>query len=65
LLVGAGKDRICLTPATRAFAGRLPRAEYLEIADAGHEILMERDACRRRFWDAFDRFMDKEAPASG
>lgn len=65
LLVGAGRDRICLTPATRAFAGRLPHGEYLEIADAGHEILMERDAFRRRFWDAFDRLMDKQAPASG
>ncbi len=41
LVVGAGKDRICITPQTRALAKRMPRADYLEIADAGHEIMME------------------------
>jgi lysophospholipase len=65
LLVGAGQDRICRTPATRAFAARLPHGEYLEIAGAGHEILMEQDVYRRPFWEAFDRFMDREKPPSG
>ncbi|MBN9590052.1 MAG: hypothetical protein BGN85_01135 [Alphaproteobacteria bacterium 64-11] len=65
LLVGAGQDRICLTPATRAFAGRLPYGEYLEIAGAGHEILMEQDVYRRQFWSALDAFMDKLKPPPG
>jgi lysophospholipase len=57
LVMGAGADRICITPATRAFAARLPNAEYLEIAGAGHEILAERNAIRTQFWAAFDAFM--------
>jgi lysophospholipase len=57
LVCGAGKDRICLTEATRAFAKRLPRASYVEFEDAEHEILMENDSIRGRFWNAFDDFV--------
>lgn len=61
LLVGAGADRICLTPATRAFAARLPQGRYIEVAGAGHEILMEQDRFRAQFWAAFDDFMKENA----
>ncbi len=54
LVIGAGADRIVLTPQTKAFAARLPHARYLEIAEAGHEMLMERDAIRAQWWAAFD-----------
>ncbi len=57
LLIGAGKDRIVLTAQTRAFAERLPHARYIEIADAGHEVLMERDALRAQWWHAVDDFL--------
>jgi lysophospholipase len=57
LVVGAGKDRICLTPEARAFAARAPNAQYVEVADAGHEILMEKNAIRAKFWEAFDAFV--------
>jgi lysophospholipase len=57
LVVGAGKDRICLTPEARAFAARAPNAQYVEVADAGHEILMEKNAIRAKFWQAFDAFI--------
>jgi len=57
LVVGAGRDRICATAQTRAFARQAPHAEYVEIADAEHEILMERNAVRSQFWSAFDMFM--------
>lgn len=56
LVCGAGKDRIVLTAATRAFARRLPRGKYVEFEDAEHEILMENDSIRERFWKAFDAF---------
>ena len=59
LLVGAGKDRICVTPRSRAFAQRLPNADYVEIQEAGHEILMERNPIRAMFWAEFDAFMHK------
>ena len=58
LVIGAGADRIVLTAQTRAFAARLPNARYIEIAGAGHEMLMERDVFRARWWQAFDAFME-------
>ena len=57
LVVGAGADRICITSKTKGFAARLPHAQYLEIVDAGHEILMERNEIRAQFWAAFDAFL--------
>jgi lysophospholipase len=59
LIVGAGRDRIVNTSATRAFAQRLPNASYVEIEDAEHEILMENDSIRSRFWEAFDEFASR------
>ncbi|HEY0104906.1 MAG TPA: alpha/beta hydrolase, partial [Rhizomicrobium sp.] len=56
LLCGAGRDRIVLTSAIRDFARRLPHGTYVEFADSEHEILMENDAVRTRFWQAFDAF---------
>jgi len=61
LIFGAGRDRICLTPATQAFAARMPHAKYIEIEDAEHEILMENDSIRTRFWSAFDAFVAEGA----
>ena len=48
LICGAGKDRIVLTAAERAFAARLPRGQYLDLADSEHEIQMENDSIRAR-----------------
>jgi lysophospholipase len=59
LIVGAGRDRIVDTAATREFAPRLQQGTYLEIADAEHEILMENDLIRARFWAAFDAFAEQ------
>jgi lysophospholipase len=59
LIVGAGRDRIVETRAEREFATRLPHGTYLEIENAEHEILMETDAIRARFWAAFDAFVGK------
>jgi len=56
LLCGAGHDRIVDTAATREFASRLPHCTYLDLVDAEHEILMETDSIRARFWAAFDAF---------
>ena len=56
LVCAPGKDRICLTSATSDFASRLPHGTYLELEDSEHEILMENDSIRSRFWVAFDAF---------
>jgi lysophospholipase len=57
LLAGAGRDRVVAVEADRAFARRLPNARYVEFADSEHEILMENDSIRARFWSAFDDFV--------
>jgi lysophospholipase len=57
LVIGAGADRIVVTAETKAFAARLPNARYIEIAGAGHEMLMERDPIRAQWWAAFDAFI--------
>jgi lysophospholipase len=62
LICGAGHDRICVTAAAEAFARRMKAARYLEIAEAEHEILMERDSIREMFWAAFDDFLAKKEP---
>ena len=59
LIVGAGEDRICLTPQAKAFAAATPNGDYVEIAGAGHEILMEKNVFRQEFWRAFDTFAHK------
>jgi lysophospholipase len=62
LICGAGRDRIVRVEAERAFARRLPHGTYLELADSEHEILMESDSIRARFWSAFDEFVARIVP---
>jgi lysophospholipase len=64
LVCGAGKDRIVLTAAEKRFAERMKRGHYVEFTDAEHEILMESDAIRARFWAAFDAFAAELADRS-
>ena len=56
LVCGAGKDRICLNESAHEFAKRLQRGTWVDLQDSEHEILMENDAIRARFWAAFDAF---------
>lgn len=56
LVCGAGKDRIVLTPVEETFAERLPRGSFVAFEDSEHEIMMENDSIRARFWQAFDAF---------
>lgn len=63
LLIGAGRDRVCDTGAIRALALRMPHAQYVDVKDAQHEILMERDPLRAEWWAATDAFLKKNAPA--
>ena len=57
LIVAAGADPVCATPATERFAARLKAGTLIVIPGARHEILMERDAIREQFWAAFDAFI--------
>ena len=62
LIFGAGRDRVVHVEAIREFVKNLPNARYVEIADAEHEILMENDAIRARFWAEFDAFVNEKLP---
>jgi len=69
LMISAGRDRLVANAATRDFVKRLPNATHVEIEDAEHEILMEQDSIRARFWSEFDAFVNarlsEPARASG
>jgi lysophospholipase len=60
LVFGAGRDRVVRVQAIRDFVQHLPKARYVEIENAEHEILMETDAIRARFWTEFDRFIAEQ-----
>jgi len=55
LLLSAGEDRLVDPRMHGPVAARLRHGEHLDIAEARHEIMMETDAIRARFWQAFDR----------
>lgn len=57
LIIAAGADRIVDTGATERFAARLKVGRCITLADARHEIIMERDEIREQFWAAFDAFI--------
>ncbi|MFZ1962505.1 MAG: alpha/beta hydrolase [Roseiarcus sp.] len=57
LVIAAGADRVADTRATERFALRLRAGRLIVIDGAQHEILMERDVFRDRFWAAFDSFI--------
>jgi lysophospholipase len=57
LIVAAGADPVCSTPAIERLAARLKAGHAIVIPGARHEILMERDDVRELFWAAFDAFV--------
>jgi lysophospholipase len=63
LVIGAGRDRVVRTDAIREFVKHLPHGRYVEIEDAEHEILMEKDSIRAGFWAEFDAFVNEQLAA--
>lgn len=59
LVATAGKDYIVSSQATQKLAATLPHGEWLDITDAQHEILMERDEIRNVFLKNFDEFVHR------
>ncbi|HRE21068.1 MAG TPA: alpha/beta hydrolase [Rhabdaerophilum sp.] len=57
LMVLAGADQVVDTAASEALAQRMREASAIILSGARHEILMERDEIRARFWATFDAFM--------
>lgn len=59
LLLTAGQDQIVDPASHDPVAARLRHVEHVTIAEAKHEIMMETDDIRARFWGAFDGFATK------
>lgn len=57
LIVGAGKDRVVCADAMKSVCSRMPDCRLKVIEGALHEVLMETDPIRQKFWHEFDRFM--------
>jgi lysophospholipase len=58
ILMAAGEsDRVTSTEAAIAHCAKLPAADVLPLANCAHEVLLETDAVRGRFWAAFDAFL--------
>jgi lysophospholipase len=57
LLMTAVQDQIINPASHDPVAARIPRAQHITFADAKHEIMMELDPVRARFWAAFDDFV--------
>ena len=53
-VVQAGDDTRCWKQSAQWAARRLPRGRYVEVAGARHEVLMETDELRARFFEEFD-----------
>lgn len=57
LLFSAGNEKLVSNRSHVELASIWPNVSRVLIEDAWHEILMERDPIRARFWQEFDRFM--------
>lgn len=57
LVVASGADRVTDTRAAERFAARLRAGRLIVVDGAEHELMMERDVFRDRFWAAFDAFI--------
>ena len=60
-IVAAGDDCVVRNDAIQRFTARIPRGRYVEVPGAFHEILMETDRHRDRFFAEFDR-LERDIP---
>jgi lysophospholipase len=64
LVIASGADVVVDTLAIERFSTRLKAGALLVVPQARHEIMMERDWLRARFWAAFDAFVPGGALAA-
>ncbi len=57
LFICAEQEKVVDPRAARHLSDRIAGISCIEIEDAKHEILMEKDAVRKQFWAAFDSFI--------
>ena len=59
LITIAGKEMIVDNDSIRFVADKIKDAELLELPEAGHEVLMERDVFRDQFFQEFYKLIEK------
>lgn len=64
LIVSAGNDHLVRSSDHRLLAGQSPLIDCVTIDGALHEIMMEREEIRNRFWQAFDSFVDPKVASA-
>ena len=57
MMVSAGEDNIVSNRAQANIKRRLPQCRLVNFENAKHEILVETDDIRERFWKIFDDFL--------
>jgi len=57
LTLSAEKDTVVSNPAQTSFSSRLKHGQLVTLPGSMHEILIETDAVRTKFWDVFDDYM--------
>jgi len=62
MILSAKQDLLVDSRTHAALATRLPNAKVINYEGARHEIMMEIDKVRARFWTDFDRFTGEHAP---
>jgi lysophospholipase len=65
VVLAAGVEDLVSNLAAQRLAGRVPQGRFTLVEDAYHELLMETDPIRSRFWAEFDRLADEVTPPSG
>jgi lysophospholipase len=65
VVLAAGVEDLVSNLAAQRVAGRVPGGRFAVLEDAYHELLMETDPVRERFWAEFDRLADEVTPPSG
>ncbi|MGD9968354.1 MAG: alpha/beta fold hydrolase [Hyphomonadaceae bacterium] len=63
LITSAGEEQLVDNASHDKVATELPEARHIVIEGAKHEILMETDAIRAQFWNAFDQLTERVVPA--
>ncbi len=64
LIVTAGAEQLVDSASHELVAAQLPDVRHITIEGAKHEILMELDPYRQRFWAAFDELTEQVAPTT-
>lgn len=63
LIATAGEEQLVDNASHEIVVHELPDVRHVTIEGAKHEILMETDAIRQQFWDAFDQLVERVVPA--